>query len=325
MHEEEKKQQQHQIESRRVQIKLPLREQLREYTTTRKRIVDYFAMNPYHMLALGRGDPCSTAYHWLYLNTVCTYCTCKYLYYVRTGTKKTVMPAQTRNLKNEPQWCSYNLDGALFLKKRLVCACLHCFSLLIVLLESMMQCAILLFCCFFIIAHCQILKKQACSAGCLLADVTMTQRETYVQFFENEWSADRQADFSFFMYSLSIILLCVLMSTYCLMMTDSVWQPKHTLVIVLSILCGWVPLYWHSTCWCMSLMYVPPQPLTACMGVWHCNGWLICGKCRTCSCGPVWLLLSSSDSLWCDERAAAEDPRLEQLSKRGGRYVEARV
>ena len=50
-----------------------------------------------------------------------------------------------------------------------VCACLRCFSLLILLLESMMQFVVLLFCCVFIIADCRISKKQASSAGGLLA------------------------------------------------------------------------------------------------------------------------------------------------------------
>ena len=74
-----------------------------------------------------------------------------------------------RNSKNRPTRCFYNLDGALFLKKRFTCACLRCFSLLIVLLESMMQCVVLLFCCVFIIADCRFSKKQASSAGRPLA------------------------------------------------------------------------------------------------------------------------------------------------------------
>jgi hypothetical protein len=32
-------------------------------------------------------------------------------------------------------------------------------------------------------------------------------------------------------------------------------------------------------------LYAPPQPLNARVGVWCCSGWLICGKCRTCSLG----------------------------------------
>ena len=42
-------------------------------------------------------------------------------------------------------------------------------------------------------------------------DVTVTLRQAYVKFFENERAADGQADFSLFLYSLSILLLCVLM------------------------------------------------------------------------------------------------------------------
>ena len=72
------------------------------------------------------------------------------------------------------------LDGTLFLKKRLICACLRCFSLLIVLLESMMQCVVLLFCCIFIIADCQISKNQVCSTGCLLAGGCYRDTEAYV-------------------------------------------------------------------------------------------------------------------------------------------------
>ena len=75
-----------------------------------------------------------------------------------------------------------NLDGALFLENRLICACLRCFSLLIVLLESVMQCVILLFCYVLIIADCRISKKQACSAGRLLAGgrYRVTLRESIV-------------------------------------------------------------------------------------------------------------------------------------------------
>ena len=110
-----------------------------------------------------------------------------------------------------------NLDSPLFLKKRLICACLRCFSLLIMLLESVMQCVVLLFCCVFIIADCRISKKQACSAGSLLAGgrYSVTLREANVNFFENERPADEQADFSFLctLY-LCIIFMCVLMSTF---------------------------------------------------------------------------------------------------------------
>jgi len=58
---------------------------------------------------------------------------------------------------------------------------------------------------------------------------------------------------------------------YCLMMTDSVWQPKQIilLVIVLSILCGWVPLYWHM------YLLISDTDCTRCpnrlMHVWVCG------------------------------------------------------
>ena len=102
-----------------------------------------------------------------------------------------------------------NLDGALFLKKQLICAFLRCFSLLIVLLESVMQCVAHLFCCVFIIADCRISKKQASSAGRRWqTDVTVTLRQAYVKFFENERPADRQAD-SVFLCTLYVLSQCV--------------------------------------------------------------------------------------------------------------------
>ena len=54
-------------------------------------------------------------------------------------------------------------------------------------------------------------NKRAAPDARWQADVTVTLREAYVKFFENERLADGQADFSFIFYSLSIMLLCVLM------------------------------------------------------------------------------------------------------------------
>ena len=56
-----------------------------------------------------------------------------------------------------------------------------------------------------------------------------------------------------------------------------------------------------GTCWFLTLKNAPPQPLYARVGVWHRSGWLIRGKRRACSRGPVRLLLSSSDGLGYEE------------------------
>ena len=54
-------------------------------------------------------------------------------------------------------------------------------------------------------------NKQAALDACWQADVIMTLREAYVKFFENEWLADRQADFSFlnalFIYNVTLFVL----------------------------------------------------------------------------------------------------------------------
>ena len=125
-------------------------------------------------------------------------------------TKKKSHARVNEELEKRATMTLLNLDGALFLKKRLICACLRCFSLLIVLLESVMQCVILVFCCVFIIADCRISKKQACSAGRLLAGgrYRVTLREAYEKFFENERLADGQADFSF-LCTLYVLSQCV--------------------------------------------------------------------------------------------------------------------
>ena len=137
----------------------------------------------------------------------------KYIRYTHTRTlhtKKIVTLARTRNLKTWPQCSFYNLDGALFLKKRFVYACLRCFSLLIVLLESMMQSVVLLFCCVFIIAHCRISKKQASSAGCLLVGRGYRGTKRGVrEILRNEWPADGQAIFNLFnVLLIYFMLLC---------------------------------------------------------------------------------------------------------------------
>ena len=59
------------------------------------------------------------------------------------------------------------------------------------------------------------------SNACWQADITMTLRQVYVPFFENEWLADGQADFSLF-YVPFIYYVTVCIDVYCLMMTDSV-------------------------------------------------------------------------------------------------------
>jgi hypothetical protein len=159
------------------------------------------------------------------------------------------------------------------LKKWFICACLHCFSLLIVLLESMMQCAVLLFCCVFMIADCPLSKKQASSAR-----------------------------FQSFLCTLYLLCYCV----YWCLLSDDDWLCLTTKTNITghSALCtiwlsapvlAYIPVdFWH---W----LYALPQLLNARMGEWHHSGWLICGNHCTCSCGLVRLLLSSSDNLGSEE------------------------
>ena len=81
---------------------------------------------------------------------------------------------------------------------------------------------------------------------------------------------------------LHFLLYCIVY--YCMLLTDADWRCllPNLLVIVLFVLCGWVPLYWCSTCWFLTLKSAPPQPLNARVGVWHRSGWLIRGNRRTC-------------------------------------------
>ena len=115
--------------------------------------------------------------------------------------------------------------------------------------------------------------------------------------------------------------LCIVFSyfiiMYWVMLPDADWRclTPTLLVIVLSVLCGWVPLYWCSTCWFLTLMYAPPQPLYARVGVRRCSGWLIRGNRRTCSHGLVRSLLSGSDGLWCEESDHINVLRIQAASK----------
>ena len=159
--------------------------------------------------------------------------------------------------------------------------------------------------CFRIIAYCRISKKQVSSAERLLVGRRYRdiKRGIYENFFWKWTAGGRTGRFQFFlMRSLSIMLLCVLIFTVWWWLTPVwVWQPKQILVIVLSVLCGSVPLYWHSNCSVCHWLYAPPQPLYPRVGMWCCSGWLIRGNHCTCSRGLVRLLLSSSDGLRCEE------------------------
>jgi len=99
-----------------------------------------------------------------------------------------------------------------------------------------------------------------------------------------------------FLYTVLCIIGC---SAWCWLTLPA---PKLLLVIVLSVLCGWVPLYWRtylliSDTECMRR----PNRL---MHAWVCGiavaDWYMRNR-STCSHGPVRSLLSGSDGLWSEE------------------------
>ena len=188
----------------------------------------------------------------------------------------------------------------------------------------MMHCVFHVFCCVFLRLLIVAFRKNERAAGdaCWLACVTVTCMRAYVRsFFLNvacllafgnvvknylilctDWLwywltmiFYRQTS-AFLLFT---ILLCIILSTvwWWLTMTDS-----KSLVIVLSVLSGWVPLYWRTYQLISDTECVRrPNRL---MHTWASGiavaDWYVRNR-RTCSHGPVRLLLSSSDGLWSEE------------------------
>ena len=229
-----------------------------------------------------------------------------YLHVCRQPKKRSCL--HNEELKNRKACYSSATDGSLFLKKGLSYACFHCFSLLIVLLEMMLYCvflavyyvflqlliictALAFFFSFFILYW--LIYVSLDNVCCLILCTMYCLTWLLLILYARQTSA-------FYYHTASCVLFILFVSAWCcLMLPDS-----ELLIIICSALCTmWLSapvLVYVPVDFCHWLC-APPQLLNACMVMWHCIGWLICGNHCPCSHGLVRLLLSSSDG-FCSVR-----------------------
>ena len=147
---------------------------------------------------------------------------------------------------------------------------------------------------FSLLNRCWIFVWQA--DFCIFYHVLLPDAEWRCLLFDFLNDKQTSAFFILFIYCTTNVLL------------DTAWrwltlpEPKHILVIVLSVLCGWVPLYWY-TYLLMSVIDCTRRP-NRLMHAWACGvavaDWYV-GNAVLVALELVRLLSSSSDSLRSEE------------------------